>query len=461
MYNWGGGFMCKKEKYKSIQINAAIFPRVMSIAMSSEPVVPENIDNENIVYDMSIELPRGANLLYLQKIADEQLSEELELLEKYSYGVAFSDEEYRTLIKQIMNPTPRNRSIGENMDIASAFGIVIEKDNAGKSKFALQADAIEAIKADTWECIIMDVLHESAYSILELFDFEKFFHRKHSNSSNIEPLLISFGSWQFTSDVAEQKLSNALRTALIFTLVGYYTNQRIEQYDKFQDYFEEEFYKRVSLVYGIWSSIEDNSEIKYIPLYDSFYNLTGMTKDELIGDLKAILDSDEIALDDKKTLKEQLVVGAGEFHSTQNHLQLEQDLIKPAINMIALREKSKESIEAAELLYEQKLYNDLANRCYYAAMYALKALLEHEQKLANWKTNELKERESHDSLERGLVELVQSGMMDAEDKGDFEYIKDNRWKCDYSLFKFTQSDAALCLDKAKKFCNKVETKLFE
>lgn len=54
---------------------------------------------------------------------------------------------------------------------------------------------------------------------------------------------------------------------------------------------------------------------------------------------------------------------------------------------------------------------DCANRCYYAMMFTLKVLLEYQGKLANWKVNELKEKESHESLERGLNDLVNSGVL--------------------------------------------------
>ena len=100
----------------------------------------------------------------------------------------------------------------------------------------------------------------------------------------------------------------------MFTLVGYHSGDRKNQYSSFMDYFESEFYKRVSLVFGIWSSLQDKSKIKYVPLYDSFYNLTSTSKSELIDVLKAILDNEYTAVDEKQTLKDQLILSAGEFH---------------------------------------------------------------------------------------------------------------------------------------------------
>ena len=91
-----------------------------------------------------------------------------------------------------------------------------------------------------------------------------------------------------------------------------------------------------------------------------------------------------MASDDKETLKNQLIAGCSEVHSDPNAQALEQALVKPAMNYIMLRDKCKETIESATQLYNEKHYKDCANRCYYAMMFALKALLEDQGKLADW-----------------------------------------------------------------------------
>lgn len=209
----------------------------------------------------------------------------------------------------------------------------------------------------------------------------------------------------------------------------------------------------------MWVSLEDKTKIKYLPLYDSFYNLTSSSKNELISVLKAVLDNDSIALDEKQTLKAQLIESAGQFHTniSSADVSLEQTLIKPVINLVLLREKTKETLQSAELLYSEDKYMDCANRCYYTMMFSLKTLLENQGKLANWKVNELKESETHNSLENGLKDLVSASILDATDEANFEYVKDQRWKCDYSLYKFTKADANQCLNFARQFFKKVET----
>ena len=77
-----------------------------------------------------------------------------------------------------------------------------------------------------------------------------------------------------------------------------------------------------------------------------------------------------------KTLKNQLILSAGEFHDnlTAEDAVLEQTLIKPAINLVLLREKAKETVASADILLTEGRYFDCASRCYYAMMFSLKTL---------------------------------------------------------------------------------------
>lgn len=447
-----------------IEINAAIFPKIMMIALG-KPMKDDTNEEmlttsmESAIPEIMIDLPRGAYLLYLQRIADERNEKELRLLKKYAYGQVFSDEDYTALLGLIMTTTSRAwiQSVQQN-DILGPFGISLETMEDKRRRFVLKEEAVDTIRVETWECIIVDMLKQSAMDIINRFDFKGTFVRKGQNSADKEELMFSLSAWKFSGDVAEQKLSSALRSAFMFTLVSYYFGDMKNQYNSFQDFFDNEFYKRVSLLYGIWSTRENDDAVEYIPLYDSFYNLDGMQKNNLIQILKAILDNDSIALDERQTLRNRLIDGAGEFHTNINSTSqaLEDSLIKPAVNFILLREKAKDTLGTAELLCREGKFLDCADRCYYAMMFALKALLEHEGKLARWKPNELKERETHDSLENGLKDLVSSGILDTHDEAAFEYVKDQRWKCDYSLYKFQRADAQQCVDKAKDFYNKVE-----
>ena len=89
-------------------------------------------------------------------------------------------------------------------------------------------------------------------------------------------------------------------------------------------------------------------------------------------------------------------------------------------------------------------------------MYSLKVLLEKEGLLADWKTNELKEPETHTALENKLAALVLQGILPVQAQNDFNYVKDQRMKCDYSLYRFGKSNAQNCLLKAESFYALVE-----
>ena len=377
----------------------------------------------------------------------------------YLDQIKLTDAEYYDLISLIMTPTTRNwTSANLNGDILAQFGLCIETAEDGKRRVNIIEDAKETLQAEAWEGIILDILRESAMTVISLFEFANSFERKNANAMNKEELKIYLGAWKFSSDEAEQQLSNALRVACMYTLVGYYCGDRKNQYLSFERYFEDEYYKRVSLIFGIWTSLEDKLQIEYVPLYDSFHNLRGLSKTDLIDILKAVLDNPNIDLDDKKMLKNQLIVSAGAFYTniSSSDIPLEQNLIKPAVNFVMLRDKAKNTLEAAKTLEKSGLYVDCANRCYYAMMDALKSLLEFKGLLAQWKENQLKETETHKSLERAMNDLVSNGVLLADDAADFTFVLNERMKCDYSLYVFKQADALDCISRTKAFLNKVE-----
>lgn len=449
---------------EEIQINKLIFPNIMTIVIGKPIKSLEHSDNSLKDLTISepeliIDLPRSVYMTYLQKILIENNELEMHLLEKYAYGHQFTDKDYSDMLNIILKPV--NRSwIQENPqnDILGSFGLCISQEDNGKKKLDLLEGALAVVQVQTWECIIIDILKKSAFDVINCFDFDKNFERKSIVDSNNEKLEFSLNAWRFSSDDAEQNLSNALRTAFMFTLVSYKFGDFKEQYNSFQDYFEMEFYKRVSLVYGIWSARKNDKDISYIPLYESFYNLNGIEKDDLVRIIRAVLDNQEIALDERQMLKNSIIKGAEEFHLNKNdeNYALEDNLIKPVLGFILLREKAKEALLASRLLYNEGNYSNCATRCYYTMMYSLKALLEKQGKLAKWKPNELKERETHDSLADELKELVTEGILDDFDKASYDFVRNQRMKCDYSLYVFEKADALTCLNKTEAFFDKID-----
>jgi len=440
---------------KGIKINRLIFPLVLSLSVNRQSEVSgeqqKEIDNIDKKEDMLlIDVPRDAYVIYLQSLKKDNNVNELSLLKKYSERTPFSDEEYRELIGYVMTTDERN---WDRTGFLSAYGIEMKSDSDGKPYFDIIEDAKPSIKAETWECIIIDHLKSKVKDILELFDFSLL------TGTETKMPQISLGAWKFTEDIVEQKLSDTIRTALFFTLVGYYTKWETEQYDSFSEYFDMEFFKRVSLINHIWNTIENKALIKYVSLYDSWYNLEGVEKESLINILKAILDNEDAAIIDKEELKEFLITNTTKSHKTftGEDLILKQELIKPVFNYILLREKSKEARTSAKILFDNGKYNDCANRCYYAALYALESLLERKGKLADWRFNKLKEVETHGSLLKLLDELVETGELSDVDRNNYRFIKNRRWICDYQLYNFKKDKAEQCLKATDDFCLKIET----
>ena len=213
----------------------------------------------------SIDIPRGANQLYLSGLDMQKDKREIELFEKYASGDTLTDQKYGGIIELSFIPVSRKRSLttGDfNSDLHRRFGLEYHNDN-GRQYFSLKEESVSEIKADTWDCIVISLLHDRAFEVIECFDFNQRYKTE-------EKLGFDLGTYRFLSDNAEQKLSNALHTAFFFTLAGYKFGLRADQYDCFEDYFDNEFYKRVSLIYAIWNSGTYDDDIRHIPLYDSF-----------------------------------------------------------------------------------------------------------------------------------------------------------------------------------------------
>lgn len=63
-------------------------------------------------------------------------------------------------------------------------------------KFILIKDALPTIKAETWECIIIDHLKQVTLNIISCFDFTSSFTGKQSNSNDSEELRYDLGYGQ-------------------------------------------------------------------------------------------------------------------------------------------------------------------------------------------------------------------------------------------------------------------------
>lgn len=414
-----------------IKINAGIFPVVMSFAIGEQ-------GKEEV---QAIDLPIGANILYLQSIRDLT---EVEILKKFVCKEEFYDEDYEKLFKLFLNNTKRlSPNINNAEDILHQFGVYEEKIG-DKYHFKLIQEYIPYIKADTWDYITVDLLKDSYTDIINCFDFGD--------------INIYLGAWRSEFDSQKQSLLTAFRSAFIFTLIGFLYGDDRNLYSNFNSFFESEFYKRISLIYGVWKHRKANEDIKYIPIFDSFYNLEGNSPENLIQIIHAILSDDNIVKDERMMIKNRLIEGANSFHSNidSQSLELEQSIIKPVVNYLIEIQSANENISAAEAMYKETLFEAAINRSYYSMMHALKALLENKKQLSDWEPGKLNVSENHKALERKLINLSSQGIIKNSFVSDFKYVKQKRWIADYNISTFSKEECLECITKAKVFINEVK-----
>ncbi|MFR2698519.1 MAG: HEPN domain-containing protein [Anaerobutyricum soehngenii] len=411
-------------------INPYIFPRVMTIHIDSP--TPNSID-----------LPKGANLLYLQALSDP---DEKYLFRKYANKEHFSDEDYLKLFHLFLTDTPRiSQPLSNPSSWLQHFGIQLFTVE-DQTKFSLLEDAIPQIRVDTWDYIAVDLLKPLYTDIINLFDF--------GDTS------IYLGAWKSESDVQKQSLLTAFRSSLMFTLIGFMFGDDRTLYSSFNDYFEHEFYKRIALVNALWKNKREGEIISYLPIFDSFYNLRGNTSDNLIHILHAILGDTTIAKDERQMIYNRLIEGAEEIHSDTSALatELEISLIKPVVNLIYEITTSKENLDAARQLHEAHSYNIAISRCYYSMMHAVKALLESNELLDNWEPDQLNVSASHRFLEQQLENLVVDQHIFADTFLDnFKYVKQKRWIADYTVCHLDIEDSSSCIQKASTFLSQIES----
>lgn len=414
-----------------ITIDASIFPHVMSMSIG-EPGSPEF---------QSIDLPRGASLLYLQNMSDPT---EIKLLKKFANKQEFSDEDHEILFNLFLNNTPRLSPLTGNVDdFLKQFGVCVEEID-GKFQFKLITEYTPQIKVDTWDYITVALLKDSYVDIIDCFDFGD--------------ISIYLGAWKSDFDVQKQSLLTAFRSAFMFTLIGFLYGDDRKLYANFNDYFENEFYKRIALVHGIWKHRKNDIPIKYIPIFDSFYNLTGNPPTNLIQIIHTILADENIVQDERMMVKNRLVEGAKDLHGDTDpqSVALKQAVIKPVVNYLIEIQSADENIVAAETLYKQKLYAASINRSYYAMMHALKALLENKQQLSDWEPGKLNVNENHKALEQKLIVLSSQGIMTNSFVSDFQYVKQKRWIADYNISTFSEAECLGCIKKAKDFTSEAK-----
>ena len=244
----------------------------------------------------------------------------------------------------------------------------------------------------------------------------------------------------------------------MFTIIGFLYGDNRNLYESFNDFFDNEFSKRVSFINAMWKTRNLDEKIRYLPIFDSFYNLKGLQANTLIEVIHAILDNTEIITDDKEMIRNTLIDGAEGFHKNIDGegRVIEQEIIKPAVNYLIEIQTATADLDASQILYDNRLYNQSVNRSYYALMHSLKALLEKERMLADWVPNVLNVDENHKKLETKLVNLVNKRIIEHQYLADFRYVKQQRWIADYNIAIIEDIVSNDCINRATNFVKEIK-----
>ena len=416
---------------ETVRINNDVFSSVMSMT----------IEKKGGGLCGMIELPRDVSKLYLRSLEDPI---EIELLKKHEENIVFSDQDYENLFKLFINNVSRLDPCSKDVSkFLESFGVEILGGDKG-IEFKIIAEYLPQIRVDTWESIAISLLSDAYTDIINCFDF-----------GNIN---IDLRAWVSVGDEEKQSLLSAFRSAFIFTIINYLYGDDKNLYLTFNDYFENEFYKRIAFISNVWSHHDVGSTIKYIPIFESFYNLDGLSSSELIKIIKNILDDDNIVADERNMVYNRLIDGTNEFRTIQDAQQkaLEDALIKPVVNFLVEMKAAKSEMEAAIKLCEEKLYNQAIGRCYYSMMHSVKALLEKNQKLSDWVPDKLSVNTSHSELDKKFKKLSTKGIVGNPYYLDFRYVKQKRWTADYAVFNFDKAESKECIRRTTIFLEEIE-----
>ncbi len=413
-------------------VDVSIFPFVISVGIGKK------INDEHFCNPVMIDIPRGVYLLYLNQLHD---GAEISLLTKYARQIKFSDADYESMIHLFLSNSTRTSTAHVAGNSLENFGIGFKAET---NEYALLESHIPTIRAETWEYIVLDILRNAYTEVINCFDF-----------GGID---INLGPWKTQEDDIKQSVLNALRSAFVFTLVGYIWGDHRAQYPSFLEYFDGEFFKRAVLINGYWKSKQPHEKVEYIPIFDSFFNLDHTTSQKLLADLRAILENNDIAQDDRQMIINHLVDGASAFHqiSGLQRESIESSTVKPVVNFLVELNDSEHEICAAKLLASRSLFNQSIHNSYYAMMHALKAFLEKQNKLADWDPVQLNVKESHAQLETKFQGEVALGNIDGRYLANFRVVKQRRWNADYNICYFNKADAEDSIQLAQDLLNEVQ-----
>ncbi|MFC1556953.1 HEPN domain-containing protein [candidate division KSB1 bacterium] len=401
-------------------------------------IFPKNCSVET--KGLKIDLPRDAYILYIES---KFTKEDKAILRKGQEGDHLNDSEYIHLIKNSLRSsvtikTPKKSKEGIE-GLLENYGLQL-KHTQDEIKTELIDEALNDIKCNVYDSLLINILQTYYIPILEsIFPNRKIYLGPEASEAN-ERL---------------QSLNTSLRIGFLFTLISFLYGKNSDIYDSFHDFFNTEFEKRTRLVKNILDSTPNNQKIKYIPIYENFKNYNKQDTEFIMKTVRNIFDSDEIQLNNKNEIENQLIRQAqtASAYTDSEIDEIRSNILQPIVSYTVNLNKAELFLQTAFENFQNKQFDSSINRCYYSMMRSLRALLAEHGILKSWRENTLNPRETHSSLENKLKSEIidKRNLLNSSYFVDFVYVKEQRMLADYNELYVDSSVCQKCLEKANRF----------
>ncbi len=406
-----------------------IFPRVMAIETCGK----------------KIELPKDAYILYIQTRFSH---DEKRILSKWQNGANLDDNEFRFLIRNAVQSEAENPMSEANEQGTDGmlvhYGIKARRSNESV-EFEVHDHTSARLRSKVYDSILINILRPFYSDILEPLFPDHTIYLGPEVSEGGERL---------------QSLNSSLRVALFFTLIAFLYGENSYDYASFEVFFRNEYEKRSRLMKNIWVTSESDQKVRYLPIFDSFRNYRGSDAEFIVRVIRRLLESDDIILNDKNELENQLITQALATSGTSDldTDEIRDNILKPLVSHSVNINKAEQFLKTAKENFQDKQYDSSINRSYYSMMRALRALLNNCGILEGWRQNTLNPDETHLRLEKKLEEeiILNRRLMDVNYHIDFKYVKQQRMLADYNEQYLDPQTCKQCLEKAERFLSKVK-----
>lgn len=401
------------------------FPSIMKI----------NIEN------LQIDIYKDIYIKYIESYSSERLKN---IIKMWQDGLDLTGDDYKYIIDGSFIPVRNHPNIMQpSTDLLEQMGIELDRNESGEFTFGIVEKKVESIGHEVYDSVFINIMKEEIGMLVE--DVFGDVNR-------------TVGLYRVAVDNKEFAIDKACRVAMKFTLLDYMLNQ--DSSIDFIEFFIDEFSKRIKLVKFFSDRAQNESDVKYYPIYDHFSNYDTSLLSNLKDKLDLIIQDSVVSSTDKDEILNGLSIQLYSIDdlTDANSIRLINELYQPLLTTTLEVNKCEQILNTAQDLFELATDdNSVVDRCFYSAMHACRALLSKCGILADWSIGTLSPSEKHHTLESKLQNVMQTQAYVYSDfYNDFRYIKAKRWISDYSLYVTERDIAEECLDKARQMCQSVK-----